>query len=338
MPITLEGVGIVTGLANTGDSKGAALELLRKYMRNMDFNFDAGSLATGSVALVRVSAELPPFSRPGQRFSVEVSALNAPKSLVGGTLLTCDLFANVIDDPDGRPKKVFASATGQVMVGTNVLTRGKVPDGMNSGAQQIETYPFGKVVNRRGEVRLNLKHGSWADAYGIARQINQTPSLNPYLQETTMFAEAGPSRPVAYAMDAGQVMIQIPEQFRYSVTRYISDMLAAPVTVERPATILVNRGKNSIVVTGDIQVNNAMISIQDKTVTIRPETEEEPAAYTLENATPRGAVEIEGPGTYANLQSLIDTLNAMGMNTEQVIIVFEQLREAGAIRARLDIQ
>ncbi|MDR1535599.1 MAG: flagellar basal body P-ring protein FlgI [Planctomycetota bacterium] len=328
VPITLEGVGIVTGLANTGDSKGAALELLRKYLRNINFDFDTASLASGNIALVRVTAELPPFGRPGQNFPVGVTSLNGAKSLAGGELLACDLFDGVSEEPVAR-------ATGQVMVGTGILTRGTIPDGRNSGARQLAVYPFGNVVNREGIVRLNLRRANWADATGIARQINQSPALNPYLQETSMFAETGEARPVAYAKDAGQVLVRIPDLYRNDTTRYISNVLEVPVSVDQPARILVNRARNSIVVTGDIQVNNAMISLQDKTVTIRPETEDEPPAYVLDPATPRSAVEVEGPGTYADLQGLIDTMNAMGMSTEQVITVFEQLREAGAIKADL---
>ncbi len=328
VPIPLEGIGIVTGLASTGERSEAALQLLRKFLSNNNFDFDPSSLTTGNIALVRVNAELPPFSRPGQKFAVGVSSINGAKSLVGGVLLACDLF-------DGYSEGPVARATGQVVVGAGILTRGVIPAGQNSGAIQFATYPFGNVVNREGVIRLNLNRPNWADASAIARQVNQTPSLNPNLQEATMFAEAEPSEPVAYAKDAGQVLVRVPEQYRHEVTRYIANLLDVPVSVNRPAMIVVNRARNSIVVTGDIRVNNAVVSLQDKMVTIRPETLEQPAAYTLNNETPRNLIELDGPGTYADLQGLIDTLNAMGLTTEQVITIFEQLRAAGAINADL---
>lgn len=327
IPVPLEGIGIVTGLSNTGDKSVAALNLLREYMSNKNFDFDLSSLATGNIALVRVSAELPPFSRPGQKFDVTVTSISDAKSLAGGELLACDLFVNAGDE------YATARATGQVIVGNNALTRGIIPWGTNSGAMQIEAYDFGQYINSEGVLRLNLNKPNWNDATVIARQINQTPSLNPYLQESSMFAESEPSRPVARALDAGQVRVDVPPQYRTDVPRYIANILDVPVSVNRPATILINRAKNAIVVTGDIRVNNAMVSLQDKTVTVRPETAEEPAAYVLENETPRNLVEIDGPGTYADLQGLVDTLNAMGLTTDQVITVFEQLRASGAINA-----
>lgn len=327
VPVNLEGIGIVTGLSNTGDKSKAALILLREYLNNRNFSFDESALAPGSVALVRVTAELRPFSRPGQKLDVTVTTLSDAKSLVGGQLMSCDLFVNAENsDP-------MAIATGQVIVGENMLNRGTILAGQNSGGLQIGVHPFGDFINREGMLRLNLNTPSWNDAETIARQINQTPSLNPFLQETTMFAEAEPSRPVAFAKDAGQVLVRVPPQYLTEVSRYIGNILDVPVSINRPATILVNRAKNAIVVTGDIRVNNAMVSLQDKTVTVRPETPEAPAAYMLENETPRNLVELEGPGTYADLQGLIDTLNAMGLTTDQVITVFEQLRSAGAIRA-----
>lgn len=325
-PIPLEGIGIVTGLANTGDKKDASLTLLRKYMSNSNYDFDVTSLATGNIAIVRVKGELPPFSRPGQKFPITVTSIGDAKSLEGGELLSCDLFSG---------KELMARATGQVITGAGILTRGTIPSGVNSGALQLATYPLGYVVNDEGIFRLNLNRANWADADTISRQINQTPFLNPSLMETSMFAEAEETKPVAYAKDAGQVLVKIPDLYKYETTRYIASVLEVPVSINRPATILVNRARNSIVVTGDIRVNNAVVSLQDKMVTLRPEEDNQPAGYTLNNQTPRNLIELDGPGSYADLQGLIDTLNAMGLTTEQVITIFEQLRSAGVIHAEL---
>ena len=324
-PIQLEGLGIVTGLPGTGDKKDAALEMFRKYLSNINHDFDAKNLSLGNIAVVRVTAEMPAFSRPGQKFAVSVTSVGDAKNLTGGELLGTDLF--------GGDGELYARATGQVIVGSAILTRGVIPAGDSSGALQFTPYPFGKVVSDDGFLRLNLKRANYADSVAISRQINQTPSLNPFLQEATMFAEEAPSQPVAWAKDAGQVLVRIPREHIHDQSRYIAQVLAVPVAVDRPARIVVNRSRNSIVVTGDIRVSNAVVSLQDKTVTIVPPTDEEPARYTLNNDTARSLVELEGPGTYADLQTLIDTLNAMGLGTEQIITIFEELRAAGALNA-----
>ncbi len=243
--------------------------------------------------------------------------------------MLCDLFAG-----DGE---LMARATGQIHTGTGILTRGSIPEGQNSGAMSLATYSFGNVVNDEGWIRLNLNKSNWADATNIARRINQTPALNPFLQEASMFEENDDIRPVAYTRDAGQVVVIIPDQYRYDYSRYIAGVLDVEVSVDQPPRIVVNRSRNSIVVTGNIRVNNAVVSLQDKMVTVRPDTPEDPA-YTLNNDTPRNVVEIDGPGSYADMQSLIDTMNAMGLTTDQVITIFEQLRTSGAIVADLVVQ
>ncbi|MDR3210948.1 MAG: flagellar basal body P-ring protein FlgI [Planctomycetota bacterium] len=323
--IQLEGFGIVTGLAGTGDKKDAALEMLRRYLSNLGQDFDTKNLALGNIAIVRVTAEMSPFARPGKVFPVSVTSIGDAKNLAGGELLGCDLI--------GGDGELYARATGQVVVGTNVQTRGIIPAGESSGAKLLAPYPFGKVVSDDGFIRLNLNRANYADAVAIARQINQTPSLNPYFQESTMFAEEAPTQLVAWAKDAVQVLVKIPSEHMFDQSRYIAQVLAVPVAVDRPARIVVNRSQNSIVVTGDVRVNNAVVSLQNKTVTIQPEQDDQPATYTLGDDTPRSLVEMDGPGSFADLQGLIDTLNSMGLKTEEIITIFEQLRQAGAINA-----
>lgn len=328
-PLTVQGYGVVTGLANTGDKAEAAKTLLQSNLNNIaGFNFDLASLETGNIAMVKVTGEIPPFCGVEQKFPVTISSVNGAKSLSGGVLDACDLYLGGV---------LVARAQGKVTVGSNNLLIGNVPAGRNSGALLLEPYPLTKILNDDFMLRLNLERPNWADAVSIARQINQTPSLNPNLMETTMFADAEPTAPVAVAANAGQVVVMIPPQYRYGekLSTYIAGILAVPVAVDRPATIMVNRSLNSIVVTGDVRVSNAVVSLQDKTVTIRPETPEEPAGYTLNDDTPRTAVELEGPGSYADLSSLVDTMNAMGLSTEQIIAMFEELRSAGAINAEL---
>lgn len=328
-PITVNGFGLVTGLANTGDKSKKGIEMLRKAMSAYGLDFDTSSFATGNIAVVSLKGQIDPFKRSGQKFSVTVTSTEDAKSLAGGELFVGDLY-----DAGGD---LVARASGRVVTGAGILTSGVIHD----GATVLVNFDEMDVINREGWIRLNLNKPDWSDASTIARQINQTPSLNPNLGESVMFAEAEASAPVAYAADMGQVIVIIPPQHRRSrddVSRYLSGVLSVPVSINRPPTIQISKAKNSIVVTGEIRVNSATVSIQDKTVTIRPETPDAPASYTLQDDTPRSVVELDGPGTNADLQSLIDTLNAMGLTTEQVITIFEELVQVGAIRAELKIQ
>lgn len=327
IPIPVFGTGIVSGLPNTGDKNQAALEMLRNYLEQNGGVAELSTLTAGSVALVRVQGVIEPFTNPGSKFTITVSTAGGDaKSLAGGVLEYCSLYSG--------SGELMAQAYGPVTVGAKSLTRGYISNG---ALQVVPNEPIMDILNSNNILRLTLINSNWNDATNIARQINQNPALNPYLQDASMFSEPTASREVAFANDAGQVWVHVPPEYREKrkLTPYIAAILRVPVAIDRPARIVVNSSTNTIVVTGDIQVNNATVSLQDKTVTIRPETPERPAGYTLDNDTPRTLVELDGPGSYADLQSLIDTLNAMGLTTDQIITIFRQLHEAKAIHAEL---
>ena len=102
-PNQLLGYGLVVGLEGTGD--GADVSVTASSMKSMlarlgvnidgslgDFDTaSGGKLDVKNVAAVMVTAELPGFSKPGQRIDVNVSAIGKAKSLRGGTLILTSL-------------------------------------------------------------------------------------------------------------------------------------------------------------------------------------------------------------------------------------------------------
>src|SRR3546814_10980081 len=81
-----------------------------------------------------ITADLPPFAKPGQKIDVTVSAIGKAKSLRGGNLLLTPLVG-----ADGEP---YAMAQGSLAVGglgveggdgsqvvVNVPSSGRIPDG-----------------------------------------------------------------------------------------------------------------------------------------------------------------------------------------------------------------
>ncbi|MCK8158083.1 flagellar basal body P-ring protein FlgI, partial [Erwinia amylovora] len=61
-----------------------------------------------NIAAVMVTAELPAFSRPGDRIDIGVSSLGNAKSLRGGTLLMTPL--------KGAETQIYALAQGNVLI------------------------------------------------------------------------------------------------------------------------------------------------------------------------------------------------------------------------------
>jgi flagellar P-ring protein precursor FlgI len=109
----LIGFGLVSGLSGSGDGKDLPItaQALKTMLSGMGVSvdgpvtdFDLGTqMATlaaqnakkevkvENLAAVMVTAEIPPFAKPGQRIDVNVSAIGVAESLRGGTLLMTQL-------------------------------------------------------------------------------------------------------------------------------------------------------------------------------------------------------------------------------------------------------
>lgn len=106
---SLTGYGLVAGLPNTGDSQGALSSPLVAHLLarlGMQLTPQLSNGLNRNVAVVAVTAEMPPFCRSGDRLDVRVASLGDAKELAGGLLLTC-----LLQGPNG---KVYASAQGSV--------------------------------------------------------------------------------------------------------------------------------------------------------------------------------------------------------------------------------
>ena len=109
----LVGFGLVVGLQGSGDGKDLPLtaQALKTMLSGLGVSVDGpvsdydlgdrmASLAAQNakkelkvenVAAVMITAELPPFAKPGQRIDINVSAIGVAESLRGGTLVMTQL-------------------------------------------------------------------------------------------------------------------------------------------------------------------------------------------------------------------------------------------------------
>ena len=78
----LIGYCLVVGLAGTGDGNTQLIQQSMKSMvSQLGLSTDSGSLNGKNAASVMITAELPPFVKPGQNIDITVSTLGAAKSL-----------------------------------------------------------------------------------------------------------------------------------------------------------------------------------------------------------------------------------------------------------------
>ncbi len=330
----IEGVGIVTGLKGTGDKGTAAIKLVKEYLEKNNISLDEADLSSKNIAFVKIDAEVPPFMRVGQKIDVRVSLLNDATSLEGGVLQQAALRAR----PDGE---IYAFASGRVLVGSSQLhpTTGIVPANTKGGGQ-LQKVIRTRVVEDDYKFRLNLKQQSFADAAAVAQVINES-TLNPYRSEGYGFAEpTGRERKIAWALDAGQVIVQIPKSKHNQQVEFIMEVLKLPVPVDRPARVLFNRQSRTVIVTGDVGIGPTAIAQGDRYVTLaEPQPNQLAQGYRHDNADERRLVELEGPQqSLPNLKNMIDTLNAMGTSAEDMVAILQKMKTSGALRAELIVE
>ena len=85
------------------------MQSIANALQRFGINIPASTVKSKNVAAVMITADIPPFFKPGQRIDVTVSSLGDAKSLQGGVLLQTPLV--------GADETVYAVAQGPVAVG-----------------------------------------------------------------------------------------------------------------------------------------------------------------------------------------------------------------------------
>ena len=168
------GIGVVSGLAGTGDSGALATQLLANSLLARNINIDPALLTTANIAVVRVEATIPAGRKPGQKISVRVSSIGDAESLYGGILeLTelTDITGQVVYATASGPVNTDGfSASGQAATATkNHVTVATMPDGATV-QREIAT----SVISEHGYIFLDSKNGqgTFGNTVRIAEAIN----------------------------------------------------------------------------------------------------------------------------------------------------------------------
>jgi flagellar P-ring protein precursor FlgI len=333
----LVGYGLVVGLAGTGDGNAA---LTQQSLQSMISQFgvvtSAANMNGKNAAAVIITAELPPFTKPGQKLDIVVSTVGQAKSLRGGTLLMTPLL--------GADGETYAVAQGNLMVGglgvaggdgssltVNVPTVGRIPGGA-SVEKMIET-PFLDNSN----ILLNLHQGDFSTTNRVAEAIND------------VFGDG-----VAIPLDSTTVKVRAPIDPAQKVS-FVSLLENVQVEPDRPrAKVVVNARTGTIVIGGDVRVSAAAVTHGSLMVRVKEDvnvTQGQAMAVADGVAATVPGAAVETPDTTitaeeeiarafvfdpgVELSSIVDALNAVGGTPSDLVAILEALREAGSLRAEL---
>jgi len=333
----LVGYGLVVGLAGTGDGNAA---LTQQSMQSMISQFgvvtSAANMNGKNAAAVIITAELPPFTKPGQKLDIVVSTVGQAKSLRGGTLLMTPLL--------GADGETYAVAQGNLMVGglgvaggdgssltVNVPTVGRIPGGA-SVEKMIETSFLDNA-----NILLNLHQGDFSTTNRVAEAIND------------VFGGG-----VAVPLDSTTIRVRAPIDPAQKVS-FVSLLENIEVEPDRPrAKVVVNARTGTIVIGGDVRVSAAAVTHGSLTVRVEEDvnvTQTQAMAVTDGVAATAPGAAVETPDTTitaeeelarafvfdpgVELSSIVDALNAVGGTPSDLVAILEALREAGSLRAEL---
>ena len=332
----LVGYGIVVGLAGSGDGNtGITLQSMQSLVARFGITSTLDGFNGDNAAAVMLTAELPPFSKPGQTIDVTVSTIGGSESLKGGTLLMSPLL--------GSDGETYAIAQGNVVVGglgvegadnssltVNIPTVGRIPGGA-SVERMVETAFLDTDF-----VILNLHQGDFSTALNISQAINET------------FGDG-----MAMPLDKNSIRVRAPNDPSQKVG-FVSMLENLDVKkASPPAKIIINSRTGTIVISGDVKVMPAAVAHGSLKVTVNENVNVDQAdalavgAGANANAgpavqNPDTEIEVEEAvakaflfGQGVSLSDIVDSINAVGATSSDLVAILEALREAGALNAEL---
>jgi flagellar P-ring protein FlgI len=330
-PNQLLGYGLVVGLDGTGDQTSQApftvqsiVNMLKRVGVTIPPNVNP---QLKNVAAVTVTADLPPFAKPGQTIDVTVSSMGNAKSLRGGLLLIAPLY--------GVDGEVYAMAQGNLVVSgfgvegkdgsriaVNVPSAGRVPN----GATVEREVPNDFAALPR--VTLNLNTPDFTTATRLAAGINTL---------------LGPG--TAEALDAVSITVQAPVDVTQRIA-FVSALQELDVEPgEAPARVIVNSRTGTVVIGSHVRVLPAAVAHGSLSVTITERIDvSQPDGFSRGETvvSPRSSIDISQDAgrmfvfdTGVSLDEIVRAVNQVGAAPGDLVAILEALKEAGALRAQL---
>ena len=343
----LVGYGLVAGLSGTGDGKdlrvtGQSLSsLLSGLGVSIDgpvSEFDLGQnlinlaqqnatqpLQVDNLASVMVTAEIPPFAKPGQRIDVNVSTVGTAESLRGGTLVMTELY--------GIDGQVYAIAQGSLTV--TGISQTAAGSSVEIGIPTAGRIPNGAIVERLIESPfetadhfvLNVRNADFTTTHAITQAIN-----NLY----------GPG--LATPLDSVSIAVIAPTDLAQKVA-FMSEIENLDVDPGEPmARVVINSRTGTAVINRSVRIEAAAVSHGTISVRVNAFNDvSQPGAFaggeTVE--VTNADIEInEESNTFVfdsgiELQDIVDAVNQVGATPSSLIAILEALKRSGSLKAEL---
>lgn len=213
--ITLEGVGLVTGLDNTGGDPPPSMyrTALLEDMKKRGVPSPQQLLQSPTTALVVVRSYLPPLIRRGDRFDVEVRLPenSDATSLSGGWLLPTYLSEQAIVPGRGVLKgHIFAKSAGPILISTGEGG----DDGSLAGVVRRGRILAGAVSEKDRDLTIYIRNDfrSVRNSKRIAHRIGK---------RFHSYNEFGLQEPLAEAKTDQTIVLKVHPRYRDNYPRFL---------------------------------------------------------------------------------------------------------------------
>lgn len=329
----LVGYGIVTGLAGSGDSPRN--EVTRQAMRNvlarMGMTLTVDQIQSRNVAVVMVTATLPPSANVGDRIDVSVASVGDARSLAGGSLLMTPL--------QGPDQRTYALAQGALVVGgyrfeadqnlrqKNYPTVGILPDGAT-----VENAVDANLLKSGDRLTFLLRSPDFTTAENVARRINDFLGMGS-----------------ASVQSADAVTISTA-RWNGALNSLLTGIENLSVQTDQIARVVINERSGTVVAGGGVRISDVTIAQGDIKISVAIDNSYgQPNIYGGFVRDARGLVVtntrldveeqdavIRSSGT--SVADLINGLARAKVKTRDMIAVLQAMKAAGALHAEIIVQ
>jgi flagellar P-ring protein FlgI len=328
----LLGYGLVVGLDGTGDQATQSpftTQSLNALLQQMGVTLPPGvSMQPKNVAAVLVTAQLPPFARPGQAIDVNVSSLGNSKSLRGGTLIATPL--------KGADGQVYALAQGNLIVGgagaaaggskvqINHLAAGRIPD----GASVERSVPTPLLDG--DSLQLGVTANDYATANAVAAAINTAKGEG-----------------TAQALDGRSVRVRMPALAQDRLA-FLADIENLSLSLAKPAArVVLNARTGSVILNDAVTLSACAVAHGSLSVTISTTpvvSQPSPLSQGQTVASERSDISISQQGGAliqmpegVKLADVVKALNALGATPMDLLAILQAMKSAGALHAEIEV-
>ncbi|MBL8728249.1 MAG: flagellar basal body P-ring protein FlgI [Planctomycetes bacterium] len=334
MPHQLLGIGIVTGLANTGSSDRGTRQAILNVVRQLGLNLSIADVVGGTTALVSLTCTLPPFAKAGQQLDVKVEVLSDTTSLRGGELLRAEL--------KGVDGLTYVVAQGAL------VTAGFTASGSNASASKNPSATA--WLHNNGLVVREEQTSFFSESGALELQVLNPSPYNAASIAAGVRTALDGSAAIVSPVDPSLVRIELPDADRTNenALRILNLVGNVRVAIENPARVLIDQTSGTVLAGEGVLISPCVVGLGELTIAVVNEDEivqPNPFGQGTTERVGRSRVEVSTTSTDlqkvgggATVAELLQNLRQLGMTPAQLVLVFQALDQGGFLHAELEVR